>query len=97
MHVVHRQQWPRSQIVKKERQPEPANGDWHHQIQPVEIEILMKVRLDIPEQVHEAHEQQPCSQPHQRGRIAFKLSRKQQQEGHGEMEDDQRQSDDLPS
>src|SRR5690349_1018817 len=71
MDVVNRQQRPRSQVVKEECQPESADGDGNNQIQRAEIEILMEVRFDVPEQVYKPHENQPAGKPNKFARIAL--------------------------
>src|SRR5439155_25934000 len=89
VHVVHRQQRTRPQVAKKERKPEAANRDGYcqiKQISPAKGECLVKIRLDIPEQIHKSHKQKPTRQPDQRLRIAFELPREQQQERHAKVE-----------
>src|SRR6266478_2624347 len=85
MQVVNRQERTRSQVMEEQRQPESTNGDWNNQIQPVEIKAAVEVGLDIPEQVHEPHEDEPGGEPHQLARIALKASRQQKQKRHRKM------------
>src|SRR6266567_8398516 len=100
VHVVNRQQRTRSQIAEKEREPEAANRDGYCQIEqvsPAEGKCLIEVRFDVPEQVHKSHEQEPARQPDQSLRVSLELPRKQQQEWHAKVEDDQRERNGLPT
>src|SRR5450432_1592637 len=83
--VIDRQQRTRSQIPEEQRQPESANGDRNHQVEPVEVKTAVEVRLDVPEQIHKPHKDKPTREPDQLARIALKAPRKQEQERNRKM------------
>src|SRR5579864_828114 len=100
MHVIDGQQRPGAKIVEESREPKSADRDRNQQvyeIPPLPCRHLMKIRLDIPEQIDEAHKQQPHRQPDQRSRITLKRTREQQQEGNREVENHQRKAHNLPT
>src|ERR1700675_75002 len=87
------QQRTRSQIVKEVGHPKTADARDDREMQPADVKRGMRRRFDMPEDIDDAHEDEPGSKPNQSARFALQLAREQQRERHGEMEHHEEQAD----
>src|SRR5215475_7773064 len=69
--VVGGKQRQRTQLVAEVGDPQAAHREGNHKIGPGHAEVLRKIWLDDPEQIHVAHEQQPRRNPYELGYIAL--------------------------
>src|ERR1019366_3966407 len=94
---VHGQQRTRSQVVEEVGHPKTADTGDDREMQPADVKRGMRGRLDMPEDIDNAHEYEPGSEPDQGARLALQLAREQERERHGEVEHDEEQTDRFPS
>src|SRR5262245_53970885 len=77
--VAQREQRPCFQVIEEESYPQAAHGDRHQQIHyqghpRVVLAMGIEVGLDVPEQIHVAHDKQPHLHYEQLAAIAFQVA-----------------------
>src|ERR1700733_3537100 len=83
--IVSGQQRQRAQVAEEIGEPEAANGNRNDDIGDCDIERLREIRLDDPEKIHEAHQNQPNGKPYQLADVALERARKQKGERYDEV------------
>src|SRR5580704_1222722 len=95
--IVSGQQRQRAQVAEEIGEPEAANGNRNDDIGDCDIERLREIRLDDPEKIHEAHQNQPNGKPYQLADVALERARKQKGERYDEVAKREDQRDPTPA
>src|ERR1035437_1307500 len=96
--VVHGKQRTPCELPRERPEPDAEERDGRRQVEPVEAQLPgMEGGRDQPEQVHPPHEEEEPGNPDELPEVALEVAREQEDEGHGKVEERERERHGAPS